>query len=61
MKIKVKVKAIDGVRVPFENHPHRYIEHKAVEVDNSIYYQRRIADGDLILVTGVDKPKKESK
>lgn len=61
MKIKVKVKAIDGVRVPFENHPHRYIEHEPVEVDNSIYYQRRIADGDLILVTGVDKPKKESK
>ncbi|MFK5041242.1 DUF2635 domain-containing protein [Glaesserella parasuis] len=59
--MKIKVKAINGARVPFENHPHSYIEHEPVEVDNSIYYQRRIADGDLILVTGVDKPKKESK
>ncbi|MWQ08858.1 DUF2635 domain-containing protein [Glaesserella parasuis] len=57
----MKVKAINGARVPFENHPHSYIEHEPVEVDNSIYYQRRIADGDLMLVDDVDKPKKESK
>lgn len=56
----IKVKAVDGVRVPLEKHPHSYIEQEPVEVDNTVYYQRRIADGDLVVVEA-DKPKKESK
>ncbi len=46
----MKVKAINGVKVPFEHRPHQYIEQEVVEVENSVYYQRRIADGDLIKV-----------
>lgn len=48
----MKVKAANGVRVPRENQPHSYIsDEQAVEVENSLYYQRRLADGDLILVS----------
>lgn len=46
----LKVKAAKGVRVPVENRPHHYIEQETVEVENTLYYQRRIADGDLIVV-----------
>lgn len=44
------VKAIPEVKVPLENQPYAYIEQEPVEVDDSVYYQRRIADGDLIEV-----------
>ena len=44
------VKATPGVKVPLENQPYAYIEQEPVEVDDSVYYQRRIADGDLIEV-----------
>lgn len=44
------VKATPGVKVPLENQPYAYIEQEPVEVDESVYYQRRIADGDLIEV-----------
>ncbi|MFC2363218.1 MAG: DUF2635 domain-containing protein [Haemophilus parainfluenzae] len=44
------VKATPGVKVPLENQPHAYIEQEPVEVENTVYYQRRIADGDLIEV-----------
>ena len=44
------VKAAPGVQVPLENQPYAYIEQEPVEVDDSVYYQRRIADGDLIEV-----------
>lgn len=44
------VKAVSGVKVPLENQPYAYIEQEPVEVDDSVYYQRRIADGDLIEV-----------
>lgn len=44
------VKAVPGVKVPLENQPYAYIEQESVEVDDSVYYQRRIADGDLIEV-----------
>lgn len=46
----LKVKADKGVRVPIENRPHNYIEQDVVEVENTLYYQRRIADGDLLVV-----------
>lgn len=44
------VKAVSGVKVPLENQPYAYIEQEPVEVDDSVYYQGRIADGDLIEV-----------
>ena len=44
------VKAAPGVKVPLENQPYAYIEQVSVEVDDSVYYQLRIADGDLIEV-----------
>lgn len=44
------VKAANGVKVPLENQPRAYIEQEPVEVENTVYYQRRIADGDLIEV-----------
>ncbi|AXP38818.1 DUF2635 domain-containing protein [Haemophilus influenzae] len=44
------VKAAPGVKVPLENQPYTYIEQEPVEVDDSVYYQRRIADSDLIEV-----------
>lgn len=53
----LKVKAAKGVRVPIENKPHHYIEDEVVEVENSTYYQRRIADGDLIVVKEPKSPK----
>lgn len=48
----LKVKATKGVRVPVEGRPHNYIEQEVVEVENTLYYQRRIADGDLVVVKG---------
>lgn len=46
------VKAADGIKVPQEFHPNRYItDAEPVEVIDSVYYQRRITDGDLVLVT----------
>ncbi|MDD6910901.1 DUF2635 domain-containing protein [Actinobacillus minor] len=46
----MKVKAVKGVRVPMEDAPHKYItDEEAVEVESSLYYLRRIADGDLVV------------
>lgn len=44
------VKAAPGVKVPLENQPYAYIGQEPVDVENTVYYQRRIADGDLIEV-----------
>ena len=46
----MKVKAREGVRVPREDNPRRYIEQEAVDVPDSAYYQRRLIDGDLVEV-----------
>ncbi|QGM80663.1 DUF2635 domain-containing protein [Otariodibacter oris] len=47
----MKVKAVDGVKVPMENQPYNYIVGDAVvEVEDSVYYHRRLSDGDLVLV-----------
>nr|DAJ85788.1 MAG TPA: Protein of unknown function (DUF2635) [Caudoviricetes sp.] len=44
------VTSAPGIKVPLENQPYAYIEQEPVEVENTVYYQRRIADGDLIEV-----------
>ena len=59
MAVMLKVKAADGVKVPLETQPHAYIEQATVEVENTLYYQRRLADGDLILVTTTARKGKE--
>lgn len=42
------VKAAPGVSVPMEDKPRKYIEgEKSFTVPDTVYYRRRIADGDL--------------
>lgn len=53
MTKKIKVKARDGLVFPVENSPRREIGQEPLEVDDSMYYQRALADGDLILVPDV--------
>lgn len=45
------VKAAVGLHVPKEEKPREYItDAEAVEVPATIYYHRRVADGDLLIV-----------
>ena len=47
----MQVKAAPGLLVPMEGKPRTYIdEATAVEVPESAYTLRRIADGDLVVV-----------
>ena len=47
---KILVKAAPGVEVPMEGAPRRYITGRdSVQVEDSAYYRRRIADGDVLL------------
>lgn len=46
------VKAREGIRVPMENAPRRYItDAKAIDVPETAYYLRQIMNGDLTEVT----------
>ncbi|WP_027181647.1 DUF2635 domain-containing protein [Oleidesulfovibrio alaskensis] len=48
------VQAVRGVRVPAEDTPRRHIDDSApVEVPDTAYYRRRMADGDLVEVADV--------
>jgi hypothetical protein len=52
------VTAAPGLKVPKEFHTNRYItDAEPVEVIESVYYQRRIDDGDLVVVKPVKEPK----
>ncbi|OOF45614.1 DUF2635 domain-containing protein [Rodentibacter trehalosifermentans] len=55
----MKVKAKPGIKVPMENQPYVYIEQAVVEVEPTVYYQRRIQDGDLIVVSETRSRKQE--
>ncbi|WP_405424316.1 DUF2635 domain-containing protein [Pantoea stewartii] len=47
----MKVKANTGVLVPREDNPRRYVsDTEALDVPESSYYLRRIADGDLLRI-----------
>lgn len=47
----LKVKAVGGVRVPYQHNARKYIEgDEAVTIQNTAYYLRQIAAGDLIIV-----------
>lgn len=55
------VTAAPGIKVPKEDKPREYITGAdAVEVPDSAYYLRRVADGDLVPATvpATAKPKK---
>lgn len=43
----MKVIASTGLKVPYEDNPHRYIDEVAVDVPMSSYYLRRLASGEL--------------
>lgn len=57
----MKVKASLGIKVPMENQPNAYIEQAAVEIEPTLYYQRRLADGDLVEVTENRSRKEQEK
>ncbi|KVE36195.1 DUF2635 domain-containing protein [Burkholderia sp. BDU5] len=46
----MKVKARSGLRVPMEHASRQYITvAEAVDVPDTAYYHRRVADGDLVV------------
>lgn len=47
----MKVKAADGLRVPKEKRVNSYITTQLVNVPDTLYYCRLVADGDLIMIT----------
>lgn len=51
MRKKMKVKAADGLRVPKEKRVNSYITTQLVNVPDTLYYRRLVADGDLIKIT----------
>ena len=45
----MKVISAHGIKVPKEDKPRDYItDSEAVDVPDTVYYRRRIADGDLL-------------
>lgn len=61
---KINVKAAEGLKVPREDNPRRYITSEATtEVQDTAYYRRQVAAGDLIIITADDGKavKKEQK
>lgn len=55
----MKVVAAPGLQVPKEEKPREYItQDEEVEVPDSAYYLRRVADGDLVRLD-VKAPKKK--
>lgn len=58
---QIDVKAADGVRVPCEDNPRRYItDSQAVSVALTAYYQRQIQAGDLLIVSTEHDSQSES-
>lgn len=55
------VKAAPGINVPKEDKPREYItDESAVEVPDSAYYLRRMADGDLVTASKTKPAKSET-
>lgn len=60
MPTMLTVKAAPGLKVPREDKPTTYIvDAAAVQVPDSPYYRRRIADGDLVPEVKTGKKTKE--
>jgi len=51
----ITVQAAEGLLVPREDNHRTYITQTAVTVPQTVYYLRRIADGDLVQVQGKAK------
>ncbi|MEG2173617.1 MAG: DUF2635 domain-containing protein [Desulfovibrionaceae bacterium] len=48
----ITIIATQGLRVPMADNPRRYITDSVpVTVENTAYYRRRVADGDVQVVT----------
>ena len=48
----LQVQAAPGLSVPMEDKPRTYVtDAESVSVPDSAYYQRRLADGDLVLLS----------
>lgn len=56
MSKPIFVKAAQGLKVPFETRANQYITDEVVEVPNTLYYRRRILEGDLIETTAPKAP-----
>lgn len=51
------VKAASGLKVPKEGKPRQYItDAEPVEVPDTAYYRRRVAEGDLVPEKAAKKP-----
>jgi len=58
----MKVIAAQGIKVPMEDKPRDYItDAAAVDVPESAYYLRRLADGDLLEAPAQPAKPKEKK
>lgn len=53
----IKVIAREGVIVPMSGALGRITHDMAVEVPDTAYYRRRLADGDLVLAVAAPAPK----
>lgn len=54
----MQVKAAPGIQVPKEDKPREYIaDAVSVDVPETAYYLRRVADGDLVKVVAPKKSK----
>ncbi|RRW90595.1 DUF2635 domain-containing protein [Pandoraea apista] len=58
----MKVIARQGIKVPKEFAAREYVtDAEAIEVPDTVYYQRRLAEGDLIVQAVADDAKKSAK
>ena len=49
----MKVRAAQGLKVPTEDRPRKYItETEAIEVADTAYYTRLVSDGSLVFADG---------
>lgn len=46
----IVVKAPEGRIYPIEGQPRQHIEQEPIEVEETAYYRRALADGDLVVV-----------
>ena len=56
---KLKVRSVEGRKLPFAHDPKRHIEGTA-EVPDVVYYRKAIARGDIEVVTKVAEKEKVS-
>lgn len=55
----VRVKPAPGLKVRFEEPSQGHIPEKGADVPMTVYYHRRLADGDLVRVERTQAPPRE--